>query len=248
MEKVIFLPEKGKCVFVGDTHGDFSASKVIVENFVNKKGYYIVFLGDYVDRGPQSKQNIDFLLRMQEKHNNLILLAGNHEMFPVVECSPSDFWDSLSEEEFEYYKEKFLKLPLCVSGNGFIATHSALPDVEKIEDIEKIETGDENWFIMLWADFKEKEGEMLGTFLGRPKIGKDYFERVMKNLGKNVLIRSHDPMAKEVMFDKRCLTLFTSSAYGTERKIGIVNLEKEVKTVDDIELISLDLPEVEYEK
>lgn len=244
MGKVITLPDKGKCVFVGDTHGDFSATKVIIKNFIRKRNHYIVFLGDYVDRGPQSKENIDYLLENKEKYENLILLAGNHEMFPVIECSPSDFWDSLSEDEFKYYKEKFLQFPLCVSGNGFIGVHAAVPDVEKLEDIENIEAGSREWFLMLWGDFREKEGELLGDFMGRPKIGKDYFKRVMDKLGKNVMIRSHDPIAEEVMFENRCLTIFTSSAYGTERKIAIVDLEKEIKTVEDIEIISLDSPEV----
>ncbi|HOV21183.1 MAG TPA: metallophosphoesterase family protein [Candidatus Ratteibacteria bacterium] len=244
MERVITLPDKGKCVFVGDTHGDIIASKVILKNFLYKNNYYVVFLGDYVDRGKRSKENIDYLLEKREKYDNLILLAGNHEVYPICECSPSNFWEALSPEEFNHYKEIFLKLPWCVTGNNLIGVHAAIPDVEKLLDIENIEVGGKKWFIMLWGDFVEKKGELLGSFLGRPKLGKDYFEKVMGKLKKNVLIRSHDPKAKEVMFDKRCLTIFTSSEYGVERKIAIVDLEKDIKNVDDIELVSLDLPDL----
>lgn len=244
MSKLVELPKKGKLIVVGDTHGDFEATRIIVKNFLNKKNHYILFLGDYVDRGKNSKENIDFLLSLKEKHENLILLAGNHEMFPVIECSPCDFWENLSENEFNFYKEKFLELPLCAYGNGFIALHGALPDVENLDDIEKLEIGSKEWFKIIWGDFREEEGEELGCFLGRPKFGKNYFLRIMDKIKMNVLIRSHDPYAPEKMFDDRCLTIFTSSAYGVERKIALLSLKKEIKSVEDIEIISLDKPEI----
>lgn len=242
MKKIVELPKKGKVVIVGDTHGDFFATKLIVKNFINKKNHFLLFLGDYVDRGDNSKENIDFLLQIKEKHENLILLAGNHEMYPVVQCSPSDFWENLSQKEFEFYREKFLQLPLCAVGKDFIALHGALPDIEKLEDIENIEIGDKEWFKIVWGDFRDKEGEYLGNFLGRPKFGKDYFLRIMDKIEKKFLIRSHDPYASEKMFDNRCLTIFTSMAYGTERKIALISLRKRLKKIDDIEIISLDKP------
>ena len=236
-KNLIILPNKGKAVFVGDTHGDFQSTQVVIKNFL-KENIYLVFLGDYVDRGPFSKENIDYLLELNSKNENIILLAGNHEMFPIIELTPAEFWESLSEEEFNYYKEKFLKFPLVVSGNGFLALHGVIPNVDNLEDINKILPCDEDWMRIIWGDFREKEGEFLGDFLGRPKYGKDYFEKVMKKLEKNVLIRSHDPISPERMFDNRCLTIFTSSAYKPERKVAILDLEKEIKNIDDIEIIS----------
>jgi hypothetical protein len=53
------------------------------------------------------------------------------------------------------------------------------------------------------------------------------------------LIRSHQPDAPPTMYGKRCLTIFTSSAYGhyvSERTIALIDLRKSVKTVDDIEI------------
>ena len=61
----------------------------------------------------------------------------------------------------------------------------------------------------------------------------------MSHLGKNVLIRSHQPDAPPTMYGRRCLTLFTSSAYGhyvSERTVAVVDLKKPVKSVDDIEI------------
>jgi len=55
----------------------------------------------------------------------------------------------------------------------------------------------------------------------------------------NVLIRSHQPDAPPTMYGRRCLTIFTSSAYRhyiSERTIALVDLRKVVKSMDDIEI------------
>lgn len=236
MEKLVKLPKKGKAIFVGDTHGDFQASRVVIKNYLKEENY-VIFLGDYVDRGPDSKKNIDYLLDIQMNHKNLILLAGNHEMFNVVKCKPANFWKNLTEDETNYYKEKFLQFPLVVSGDEIIGLHGALPEIENMEDINEIKEGDENWYKILWGDFRGKKN-YLGDLLGRPEFGKDYFEKIMGKIKKNVLIRSHDPLSPEKMYNNRCLTLFTSAAYERARKIAIVNLEKEITSIDDIEIIS----------
>ncbi len=237
MRNVIKLPERGKAVFVGDTHGDIQASRLVVRQYA-KKGFYAVFLGDYVDRGEQSKENINFLLSAQKQYSRIILLAGNHEMSTIEPVSPSEFWDSLDQKQTDEYTEIFKNFPLAVSGNGFLAVHAGLADLSCLDDWDKIVPGDPNWIKILWADFREKEGECLGSLGGRIKLGRDYFYRVMNSLGKNVLIRSHDPYAPERMFNNRCLTLFTSASYGKLRQIAVLDLSKYVKLIDDFELIT----------
>jgi hypothetical protein len=59
----------------------------------------------------------------------------------------------------------------------------------------------------------------------------------MSRFGKNVLIRSHQPDTPQMIYERRCLTIFTSSAYRAyvpERAIALVDLEKEVNTAEDI--------------
>ncbi|MCM8817832.1 MAG: serine/threonine protein phosphatase [Candidatus Omnitrophica bacterium] len=237
MANVVYLPAKGKAVFVGDTHGDIQASRSIIKRFATRD-YFVVFLGDYVDRGEKSRENIDFLISEQKKNSRIVLLAGNHEMNLIEPVSPSDFWDGLSEIEAYDYSKIFNTFPLAVSGNGFVAVHAGLPDLANLEEWDKIKSGDKNWMYLLWADFRDKDGEYLGEICGRIKLGRDYFYRIMNAIGKNVLIRSHDPYAPEKMFNKRCLTIFTSSSYGRERKIAVLDLSKELESTDDVELIS----------
>ena len=49
-----------KAIFVGDTHGDLEATTTVIDKYL-KENNQVVFLGDYVDRGPASRENIDFL-------------------------------------------------------------------------------------------------------------------------------------------------------------------------------------------
>ena len=237
MNKLFVLPSKGKAVFAGDTHGDIQASRLVIANYLRDK-YFVIFLGDYIDRGAKSKENIDYLLEMKAKHENIVLLTGNHEVYQTGEGGePTPFWQNLTSKESEEYRNIFSEMPIAVSGNGFIGLHGGLPEINSLQEIEDIQTNDENFYRILWGDFRERNGGYLGKFLGRPKLGTDYFNSIMNKIGKNVLIRSHDPIAPGIMFNKRCLTITTSMYQGRKREIALINLEHEVKNTNDIEII-----------
>jgi len=55
----------------------------------------------------------------------------------------------------------------------------------------------------------------------------------MDQYQKQVLVRSHQPHAPVTMFDKRCITIFTSHAYLPSRTIAIADLEKEIRNAED---------------
>src|SRR5512139_3827057 len=97
------LPSNGKAVFVGDTHGDVDATKKIMDRYL-KTPSRIVFLGDYVDRGSRSEENLCAVLTMKVNHAEAVtLLAGNHEGFMVKPFFPANFWESLPTEDREVY-------------------------------------------------------------------------------------------------------------------------------------------------
>ena len=241
-ETKLILLESGQVIFVGDTHGDLEATEKVIHRHL-KSGNKLVFLGDYVDRGPASLQNINFLLGQKTEHpDSVYLLMGNHEGHAAGTFHPADFWEGLDARLRRRYGEVLSKLPLAAStSNGIIAVHGALPDVSGLQDLEGIEPGSAEWRQITWGDWQEGEGKMLGTdiYTGRPQFGRGWFEEIMSRLGKNVLVRSHQPSAPSTMYDQRCLTIFTSSAYtrsASERIIALVDLKKEVKSADDIRI------------
>ena len=227
-------------VFVGDTHGDFEATQLVIERHPPKEAT-LVFLGDYVDRGPKSSENLNFLLQLKLDYpDKLFLLMGNHEGRKALRFYPADFWESLEPELHELYAETLSHLPLAaVAPNGVIALHGALPDVPELEDIGQIKLGTDQWYQITWGDWQEEEGEILekDAFTGRPQFGQGWFEKLMARFGKQVLIRSHQPGAPQLMYGGRCLTIFTSSAYRLyvpQRTIALADLERGVKTAADL--------------
>lgn len=240
-KRLIRLPDSGKAVFVGDTHGDLDATETIFRLYL-KPGYILVFLGDYVDRGDNSVENIDILLEKKvESPERIFLLAGNHEGYCSVPFSPADFWESLAPHEYARYSEicKLFSFA-AVTRNGIFATHGAPPDVMSVDEIDTVQLCSEHWVQMSWGDFSEQPGEFLGDRWGRPLYGEDYFNRTMKKLGSRVLIRSHQPNIQPVVFNKRCLTLMTSYYYTFDRHVAIVDLEKRViSSVDDLEIVKI---------
>lgn len=235
--RLVRLSPRGKTVFVGDTHGDLEAAQKVLRRYL-KKPYRIVFLGDYVDRGDRSRENIHFLLEKKLAHpDEIFLLAGNHEGFQAKPFYPVNFWDSLSPEEVEDYGALFSKFPLAATTeNGILAVHGGLPDLPSLDELNRIEWGGPQWDRIVWGDFVEKEGENLGDWGGRPQFGRSYFKRLMGRYRKRVLIRSHQPFAPTRMFNEACLTIFTSHAYLPVRTIAIADLEKEIKSAEDIML------------
>ncbi len=233
--RLIHLPPRGKVVFVGDTHGDLEASQQVIQRYL-KKPYHIVFLGDYVDRGDDSEENIQYLLSLKLEHpEEIFLLSGNHEGFMVKEFYPSNFWGSLSCGEREEYGLLFSKLPLAVTTqNGILALHGALPDLKSLEEMDEVELGNGNWERMVWGDFVENETDFIGDLWGRPQFGRQYFDRLMERYQKRVLVRSHQPHAPSMMFGKRCVTIFTSRSYLPVRNVAIADLEKEIRNGEDL--------------
>ncbi len=239
--KLIELPSRGQTVFVGDTHGDFDATKTVVKRYL-EEGRKLVFLGDYVDRGRDSRANINYLLCLKLANPaNLFLLQGNHEGYGVFKFYPADFWEATEPELRARYERVLLKLPLAVSVGNIIGLHGALPDIETLTEINKIRAGDEAWQQLVWGDWQETSGDYLGVdaYTGRPQFGRGYFDRVMKQLNKGILVRSHQPQSPQVMYGNRCLTIFTSYAYMPLRTIAIANWEAAINTADDLLIESI---------
>lgn len=65
---------------IGDIHGCFDSFQKLIENVIDiKPNDTIVLLDDYIDRGSQSKEIVDYIIDLQNKGFNLIPLIGNHE-------------------------------------------------------------------------------------------------------------------------------------------------------------------------
>lgn len=66
---------------IGDIHGCFDPFREMVEDKIQlRKDDKLVLLGDYIDRGKNSKAVIDYIIDLQKKGFDIIPLTGNHEV------------------------------------------------------------------------------------------------------------------------------------------------------------------------
>ncbi len=69
---------------IPDIHGCLKTLRALLENQIRpSKHDWLYFIGDYIDRGPDSKGVIDYLRKLQEDQYNIRLLRGNHEDFCI---------------------------------------------------------------------------------------------------------------------------------------------------------------------
>ena len=65
---------------IGDIHGQHEKLVTLMERLpFDPDEDLLVFIGDYINRGPQSREVIDFLLEIRETVRSTVFLMGNHE-------------------------------------------------------------------------------------------------------------------------------------------------------------------------
>ncbi|KAJ5070354.1 tyrosine-protein phosphatase rlph2 [Anaeramoeba ignava] len=74
----------GRVIAIGDVHSYINGLKklfeMLEENIENFDDVWVVFLGDYVDRGPNPKETLDFLINLWENRPKTTFICGNHDL------------------------------------------------------------------------------------------------------------------------------------------------------------------------
>jgi len=126
---------------IGDIHGNLTALKALYAEILEdiKQNNYqtckIIFLGDYIDRGPNSRGVIDFLMNLTDNDRiEHIFLLGNHEQMVI---------DSMDLEN-EWYRRSSFDMWLRNGGHETLVSYNILPLYNKF--YEDFPTGVLNWF------------------------------------------------------------------------------------------------------
>ncbi|EFK10129.1 Ser/Thr phosphatase family protein [delta proteobacterium NaphS2] len=69
-----------KTFIIGDIHGQLGMLENLMAKIPWRPGKdALIFLGDYVDRGPDAKGVVDYLLSLTTTYSNIHCILGNHE-------------------------------------------------------------------------------------------------------------------------------------------------------------------------
>jgi diadenosine tetraphosphatase ApaH/serine/threonine PP2A family protein phosphatase len=91
---------------VGDIHGSLNKLRKLIagcERHAQGRPMTLVFLGDYIDRGPESSGVVRYVIELQSRlRDQVIALKGNHEAVAlgVIDgTTPADHWLALGGAE-----------------------------------------------------------------------------------------------------------------------------------------------------
>ena len=80
-----------RLIAIGDIHGCIREFRILLEQKIQlTKNDKLVLLGDYIDRGTNSKEVIDLIIELKEKGFDIVPLMGNHESM-LLDAYKNDF-------------------------------------------------------------------------------------------------------------------------------------------------------------
>jgi hypothetical protein len=153
---------------IGDIHGHCTELEVLLDalgyqqiedSWIHPEGRKVIFVGDYIDRGPQILETVRLVRKMVE-YGNAIALMGNHEFNALayyIRKPDGEFCRSHTEKnrkqhghtleqmqgheyEFKYHLDWFLTLPLFIDFPEFRAVHACW-DQQNIDRLVEILAG-----------------------------------------------------------------------------------------------------------
>jgi len=83
---------------IPDIHGCIKTLQTLIDELIKPSRWdELYFLGDYIDRGPDSKGVIDYIRDLQKEKFNITALRGNHEEFVI------DLYEAEQNSRFSWF-------------------------------------------------------------------------------------------------------------------------------------------------
>ena len=134
---------KNRSFVIGDIHGCyFTLRAMLFEELDISINDQVYFLGDYIDRGPYSKEVLDLIIRLIDNGYNINCLRGNHEQMALeapLSKSDNENWLTMGgdatlksfkikkiEEIDKKYLHFFKSLDYYFELDNFILVHANL--------------------------------------------------------------------------------------------------------------------------
>ena len=178
---------------IGDVHGKFQALKSLWKKLSVTDQDLIVFVGDYIDRGEDIAQVLQWVIE-QSKKSNFIFLRGNHEQMMLNAMRKEHSGDERITWLFNGGKETILALREMKETNAS-AVDEVLDFADNLPLSYSIKVGGRNYFFChAGVDPKKPLDKQEERFLlwSREEFF-DHFD------GKDVIISGHSPI--KLFFD-----------------------------------------------
>ncbi len=234
-ERLVHLRDISRAIFIGDIHGDLDTLiellRILDIDNELRRGTYLVFLGDYIDRGPYQLEVIMLLAILKSIwRDRIVMLRGNHEPPEWLPPYPHDFPERLMErfgyrkgfEIYEVMKTIFNLLPLVLYiPKKVLAVHGGPPisrilRYNDINDIFNVENDREAIEEILWSDPIDDDIEYTYSYRGAGKLwGRKITMLTLQKLNVELIVRGHEPSYEGYKFNhnNRVLTIFSMKGF-----------------------------------
>jgi protein phosphatase len=225
------IEASGEAVVCGDLHGDLESlidileKSKIVSRLGKSKNNYVIFLGDYGDRGALSVEVFWVVLSLKTSFpDQVILLRGNHEgpeyILPVPYDLPVQFrkrFEKDWEQPYRQLRSVFESLlNALIVRRRYLMIHGGPPSSAcRIENLAFAgETSKKRTVLeeILWNDPNEETDETVSSPRGAGMLfGRKVAERCLDNLRVKIIVRGHESCDEgfKISHDGKILTLFS---------------------------------------
>lgn len=107
-----------RVLVIGDVHGNYDKLMNLWEQIHYTDDDFLIFLGDYIDRGDKPLECLDFVMNLVKNHKNVHALMGNHEWFM------QNYFKKYTLDESDAFMDDWM-----MERNGGSVTLHALKDV-----------------------------------------------------------------------------------------------------------------------
>jgi hypothetical protein len=221
--KLVTLPEDIELLVFGDIHGDLtSLNRVIETEQIEKRlrgGLRLVFLGDYVDRGPDGVGVLCRVAELVSKYPNQVFpLRGNHEGPADVPASPNtirgEMWRRFDDPSavmgcVRSFMDSLYTVAL-VPGYAFLV-HGFVPtcttSLERVASAHLNHPDDPVLVELLWNDPVDTFGDSPSARGCGYYVGMEITNRFLDENGLLWVIRGHESYPEGYNVMGRTLTL-----------------------------------------
>ncbi|MDW8043325.1 MAG: metallophosphoesterase [Nitrososphaerota archaeon] len=225
-EPAVLRVDVGKVLVIGDLHGDLESLESSLE-LVDRYDV-LIFLGDFVDRGPHQLEVLAELMRAKvEFRDRVLLIRGNHETAQMNYAY--GFYHVVARRfgagAYGLVAELFSELPIFAVVNGeTMAVHGGIPrgvrSVGELMGVRKQgeDLEDDVVVQMLWNDPDESIEDFGPSWRG-PGIytyGRRAVASFLSASGLKRIVRAHepDPDGLRYSFGGSVITVFSCRHYG----------------------------------
>ena len=243
LDQPILLELQPPITICGDTHGQYHDTLRLFEVCKYPPNTNYLFLGDYVDRGCQSIENICLLFAFKIRYpENFFLLRGNHE------CSYINRQFGFYEECTQFYNaniwrifcDVFNCLPVAaIIDDKIFCVHGGIsPELKSLDDIREIkrptEIPEEGILCdLLWADPDSEVDDWADNDRGTSVVfGAKPLQDFLKKFKFDLVCRAHQAVMGGYEFpfpdEQGIVTLFSAPNYCYEydNKGGMLQVDE----------------------